>query len=824
MEAFLVILILGGLIAIFVSINSLKDKIINRIGLLEYEIKRMREALSEVKMQAEIINKTMEASLAGVPQRESSDHTKYMPSDTPKEEPVISFIVEEEPETPVISEEEPIILQEESVVSFIVEEEKPVILNIQEEEIIPSFESRQEEPVVVEPVKTKPVFEKEKRDFEKFIGENILSKIGITTLVLGIAYFVKHAIDQNWINEIGRVAIGIFVGGLVIGIAHKLKNNYRAFSSILVGGGISVLYITVYIAFHDYQIFSQAVAFILMILITAISVVLSILYDRRELAIFSLLGGFASPLMVSTGAGNYIVAFSYVLILNTGMLILALKKQWRLVSLIAYILTQLFFWVWLMARFETEQQLGATVFISLFFVQFYLLALIDHYKSGRNITPFQVFIILSNNLSLFVTTLYIFNDNPVNVNGLITISIAVLNVIPMIALFKDKKVDKNLIYLLIAVVLTFVSLAVPIQLSGCAITMFWAAETVILLWLWQKSGIKIFKYGFVAIQLLVMGALLMDWVNFYADETEKLSIILNKPFITGLVITATVWINAFLLKKENDKEFFSEITAFNLSRLFIFTGVILLFFTLFFELQYQMGQYYEPQYFRFMIYGIYILTFISVLTIIRWNKTNWQDWLYSILAVVSLFYAIAYSFIVYKVRIAVETGDLTHWGYFAIHYLAIPSIVLYFVFLLKHKKECLNKEAQHFVYWFIAIISVVVLSFEADHILLMSFLTDTNKHELLKMSHNIIYPILWGISSLVLMIIGMKQKNRTLRIISLSLFALIISKLYAYDVWKMEQTGRIIAFIVLGVIFLVVSFLYQKLKVLLMKEEEKNEE
>ena len=687
-------------------------------------------------------------------------------------------------------------------------EKTPVVPVIQPEKQVAAF---------VEP---EPVVKKEKRDFEKFIGENLLSKIGIATLVLGIAYFVKYAIDQNWINEIGRVAIGILLGGAVIAIAHKLKNAYRTFSSILVGGGISVLYITITIAFQDYHIFSQTLSFVLLIVVTIFSVFLSILYDRKELAIFSLLGGFAAPLLVSSGVGNYIVLFSYILILNTGILILSLRKQWKVVGMIAYLLTQLFYWSWLMRSFENEK-LGAASFIFLFFVQFYLLALIDHYKSGRKITPFQVFVILSNNLSLFAATIYIFNDYPINVKGLITVILAVLNAIPMIILFRNKKIDKQLIYLLIAVVLTFVSLAVPVQLNGCAITMFWAVETVILLWLWQKSEIKIFKYGFVVIELLVMISLLMDWFHFYVEEMQILPVVFNKSFITGLVITATVWVSAYLLKKEVGKEFLPGLD-FNPSRLFSFAGVILLFFTLFWELLYQIERYYELQTFRLMIYGLYCFTFISILTIIR-NRDDWKKLIYGILITFSVLYIIPYTIIVYQLREDVVNG-LSQWGYFAMHYLTLPSIILYFVFLLKKGKEVLNKEYQPFIYWFVVIISVIILSVETDHLMLMLFFDGANKFYLLELSHNIIYPVLWGITSFVLIVIGMKQKIRTLRIISLSLFALIIAKLYLYDVWKMEQTGRIIAFIFLGVIFLLVSFLYQKLKVLLMKNEKDEKE
>jgi uncharacterized membrane protein len=90
---------------------------------------------------------------------------------------------------------------------------------------------------------------KPETDLEKFIGENLLSKIGITVLVLGISFFVKYAIDQNWIKEGGRVIIGLIAGGILIGIAHRIRNSYRSFSSVLMGGGLTVFYFTIALHF-----------------------------------------------------------------------------------------------------------------------------------------------------------------------------------------------------------------------------------------------------------------------------------------------------------------------------------------------------------------------------------------------------------------------------------------------------------------------------------------------------------------------------------------------------------------------------------------------
>ena len=119
-------------------------------------------------------------------------------------------------------------------------------------------------------------------DLEKFIGENLVSKIGIGVLVLAIGFFVKYAIDQNWIGEVGRVAIGILCGGILIALAHKLRNSYRNFSSILAGGGLAVFYFTITLAFQQFQLFSQTKAFVIMAVITIFAVVLSLLIISKS--------------------------------------------------------------------------------------------------------------------------------------------------------------------------------------------------------------------------------------------------------------------------------------------------------------------------------------------------------------------------------------------------------------------------------------------------------------------------------------------------------------------------------------------------------------
>lgn len=715
---------------------------------------------------------------------------------------------------------------EESIVSepvaSIVSEIAEHVDNVQQEPISrPSFR---------EPDMTKPypypvsedVEDEGKGLVEKLFGGNLFAKIGIVTLVLGIGFFVKYAIDQGWINEVARVAIGLAVGGIIIGLAHKLKEKYNVFSSILVGGGISVFYITITLAFREYEIFSQPVAFALLSIVTVFSVILSLLYNRQELAIFSLVGGVLAPLMVSTGEGNYIVLFSYMLILNTGMLVISLKKDWRIINIIAYLFSLLFFWTWLIARFETEY-LGASVFASLFFIQFYVLAIIQHLRKSNQMTWVQAGLILTNNCSALLAYLYILNDYTPDLRGIATLILSAVNAVVMLTLFRQTKVDKNMIYLIIAVVMSFVSLAIPIQLNGYVITMFWAAETVLLLWLWQKSRVKVFYVGFLVISVLSLISYVMDLSQhydylYYIQDKGVLPIILNKMFITGAVLALSFGVGLFFLsreKDENEREKQRSVAVY-----FRLMFITLLFAVPFLELDNQLESRILVEYsdsFRYLCLATYTFIFVAVLSFIYRTKTGALG--YWMLFVSAIFYTCIYPFLAVDMREDAFVYETYPRAYFIVHLLSLPAIGSIIYTLVKNMRLRVGNSIMA-LSWALVIISTIILSVELDNLVVMFVGNADNYYSLLSDVHTFGYPILWGLTALVLMLWGLKKKEVVLRKIALISFGLIVLKFYAYDVWQMSQVGKIISFIVLGIILLTVSFMQQKLKTLVKKDEE----
>lgn len=694
-----------------------------------------------------------------------------------------------------------------------------------------SFSEVFQQPTIAEKPQNKTKNEEHEKGFiEKIFSENLLAKIGIVTLVLGIAFFVKYAIDQEWINEIGRVGIGLLTGGIIIGIAHKLKEKYQVFSSILVGGGISVLYITVTLAFREYELFSQPIAFALLIAITIFSVILSLYYDRKELAIFSLLGGFASPLMISTGSGNYIVLFSYILILNTGMLILAFRKKWHVIGIISYVLTLIFFWSWMISSFDNQFK-GATLFAALFFVQFYILALLDHFRGEHKITIYQAILILTNNLSFFLACLTIFSDYIYDINGLITIVIAAINAVIMIALFRKSEIDRNLIYLIIGVVMTFVNLAIPIQMNGYVITMFWAVEMAVLLWLWQKSQIQIFRIGFLIVSGLVIFSYLLDIAHNYVPTEAAMPIVLNSICITGLVVIAGFFASKLLLRKEDGDSIIKigSVQLFSIKECTRAIGLILIAFTYlvpFLEINYHVEYRLELDYntsLRYMIMTAYTAVYVSILSFVYRKEIAKRGFIFALLSLFTVVYSLVYWYYVTELR------DYTFWlptyprAYFLLHFVALIPVILVIITLVRNIKTAAPSKLKPF-YWGMTIISTLLLGIETENISVMIFSNVDNYSDVLYDVRTFVFPVLWALIAMTLMIWGLKGKEVILRKISLIFFALIIVKFYAYDVWHMSQAGRIVSFIMLGVIILLVSFLQQKIKTLVKEDTPENDQ
>ena len=167
-------------------------------------------------------------------------------------------------------------------------------------------------------------------DLEKKIGQYWLNRIGIAAMLIGVSYFLKYAFENNWIGPGGRIGIGLLAGIALILWSERFRTRgHAAFSYSLKAVGIGTLYLSLWGAFQVYHLIPASAAFIAMILVTASTIALALSQDAELLASFAMIGGFATPALLSTGQNHEAVLFSYIALLDLAILLMAVVKPWR---------------------------------------------------------------------------------------------------------------------------------------------------------------------------------------------------------------------------------------------------------------------------------------------------------------------------------------------------------------------------------------------------------------------------------------------------------------------------------------------------------------
>jgi len=657
-------------------------------------------------------------------------------------------------------------------------------------------------------------------DLEKFIGENLANKIGIAVLVLGISFFVKYAIDKEWINEIGRVIIGLAAGGLLIAVAHRTRNSYRSFSSVLVGGGLSVFYFTIAYAFHQYHLIPQQAAFGIMILITAFAVGLSILYDRIELAILATLGGFLTPFLVSTGQDNYTALFTYLCILNTGLMVLAWFKKWRAINFIALFFTILIYGGWLGRRLIVGPSLpvqAALLFATIFYFQFLVMNILNNVRKRKTFGAFDFIVVLSINFLYLSAGMLILDEwNGGKYQGLFTASLGAINLALAWYFYSRKQMDRNFIYLLIGLTITFISLAAPVQLKGNYITLFWAAESVVLFWLFQRSRITLIKIFSVLVLALMFVSLVMDWNQVY-NSGLTIPVLLNKGFVTNLVVTIALFIYYQMMRREADSYFLQDVTNKAMRNVLLISGFIVLFLSGVLEIANQFNHRFSETNLYILYLELYTYLFANVILLLYKKSADLR-------ITVTIICFLLYIFCLdanYRATFEMLTTGANRAHFWA-HWIAaiLFGKLLYDLVQYFRQNLTIYKKIEVGFSWLVSVVIVFFVSVEFYHLTLwLNRATEANWDYWENLYSKAGLSIIWGICAFVIMWIGMKHKSSTLRIISLSLILVTLAKLFLYDIRNIPPGGKIAAFILLGVLLLIISFMYQRLKKIIIDDK-----
>jgi len=678
------------------------------------------------------------------------------------------------------------------------------------------------------------------RNIEKLIGENLISKIGIAILVLGVGIGTKYAIEHELISPLTRIILGYLVGLGLLSFAMKLKKKYDNFSAVLLSGAMAILYFITFAAYNFFGLLPQTLTFVLMVVFTIFTVLASLNYNKQVIAHIGLVGAYAVPFLLSDGSGKVVVLFTYMAIINVGILVLAFRKYWKELNYVAFALTWIIFVSWYLSAYQVDKHVAvASVFLCVFFVSFYVTFLAYKVAQKEKFVSRDILLILANSFIFYGTGYALINTLQTGNQflGLFTLCNAILHFGVSAVIYKQKLGDRNLFYLVSGLVLVFIAIAIPVQLDGNWVTLLWAGEAALLFWIGRTKKVAVYEGISYGVMILACLSLFQDWIvssNYFTGVPVSTVLpFINIQFLSSLLFMGafgfiirlsrnTNFPSVFIIQKELQENILNLIQSFLLLILYVtfFNEIAAVFDQAYMKTDGQRLHDYSIISFKTIWLINYSLLFTSVLCYVnlKWIKNDSLGKITLLLTGFAVFIFLTVGLLSSSdlrdsyLRPA-EASHFTSTVFnLIIRYVSFVLIVLAFLtqsFYLKGNTVD-NRLKKPFP---IVLHATILWILSSELINWMDIAGSSG-------SYKLGVTILWGVYSLAMIALGIWKKNKDVRITAIVLFGVTLAKLFLYDIADLTTISKTIVLVSLGILLLIISFLYNKYKLLIFGEDE----
>ena len=382
-----------------------------------------------------------------------------------------------------------------------------------------------------------------KWNWEWLVGGNWLARIGVVALIFGVAFFISLAIDRGWLGEVERVALGLIGGLALIGAGEYWRRRYAVWAQTVTGGGLAILYLSVYGAFALYELVSPMTAFAGFSVITLAGALLSLRHESAAVAVFSIFGGFATPLLLQEKLPDQRLLLAYVLVLDVGVLALASFRNWRWFTLLAWVGSLFLFGFWYQ---ELEPSTGlAQIGITAIFLIFAGATVAFHLVRKQASGIIDLALITLNAAAFYGISYFLIYEPYRPWMGGFTASLAGFYALLAAGCLMRGEAQRNLALFSAGLAVLFAVLAVPIQLGGPWISVAWGVEGLVLIWMSFPLRMRELRWAgyamFVvsAVWLLVIdtpGAFAGDFTPFLNEYTLSYAAAVALPALAGWLL------------------------------------------------------------------------------------------------------------------------------------------------------------------------------------------------------------------------------------------------------------------------------------------------
>jgi uncharacterized membrane protein len=354
-------------------------------------------------------------------------------------------------------------------------------------------------------------------------GGNTLVRSGIVILFIGISFLLKYAADHSHVPIELRL-MGIVLGGIaLLVLGWRLRDKRPQYSWALQGGGIGVLYLTIFAALKLYQLIPASPAFALLAIVAFLSAFIAVKQSAMPLAILGFAGGFLAPVLTSTGQGSHIGLFSYYLVLNLGIAYVAFHKSWRPLNVLGWGFTFIIGTMWGAKNYTPEHFATTEPFLIIFFLLFTGIAVLFAHRQAAKATDYvDATLVFGTPLVAFSLQYALLRDSHFGLAysalalGIFYIGLA------WWVLTRKRETLQFLGECFIALGIGFITLTLPLALDGRWTSAAWAVEGVGLLWVGLKQNRTFPMLSGLALQILAAFAFTKGWgLTGYSGITHQ---------------------------------------------------------------------------------------------------------------------------------------------------------------------------------------------------------------------------------------------------------------------------------------------------------------
>ncbi|WP_027468402.1 DUF2339 domain-containing protein [Deefgea rivuli] len=363
------------------------------------------------------------------------------------------------------------------------------------------------------------------------LGGNTVVRVGILILFFGVGFLLKYAADNSMLPIEYRLT-GLALGAMaLLVIGWRLRSKKSDYALILQGGGIGVLYMTIFGALKLYQLLPAGLALGLLVAIGIFSATLAILQNARSLAVMGIIGGFLAPILTSTGGGNHVMLFSYYAILNSGIFGMAWFKAWRPLNLLGFVFTFSIATFWGALSYHPDLLASTLPFLILFFLFYVGISVLYALRQSCEIkSPVDGTLVFGTPMVCFALQAKLMQGIEY---GLAYSAVLMALFYLGLGLFLIRQHNprlKLILESLLALGIIFATLAIPLAFDGKVSAAIWALEGAGVVWVSLRQQRRLaLSFGLVLQFLAGLGFL----ANNHHDAITP---ILNGNYIGSLML------------------------------------------------------------------------------------------------------------------------------------------------------------------------------------------------------------------------------------------------------------------------------------------------